>query len=469
MYSKRKRITFGDIVLILIGLGIIAGIVFLVLTPFVKNTKYRQTEGKLREARDSIIAFVMKERRLPTSAEFSTISMNIDAWGGTIIYVPDQSFTAAGTFCCASPSGIVLKEKGEAIPDIAFVIISEGKNRLNDTGTGLRFQVRERNEGYDDIVAFEKIADLLKLAGCTSLGIENESLPIAVEDGYYSTKLIVNSECSDQAKASYTWNVVKGALPKGIVLGKDGSLIGTVDISDTQKGTLNVCTADYPVTIKVSGAGGVPAEKEFELKVIPWRLRILRQEIPTVYASEEYTFTPQWRGGRSDYTWKVSGGNLPPGLILGEKRGTISGKPETGMAGQYTFTLSLNDGCTEVTREFTMSTGACSPLHIRPEPPLTVSVGEPFSQTLIVEGGRPPYMTVVDRCVNNCADMNIDLKCQDSNAVLSGTPEAIGSCTFSVEWLDSCPAGTQAVKGDYILHVKEKVPGSSQDEPAKDQ
>jgi len=55
MYSSRKKLTLGDFILILVGLGIISVIVILVLAPIIKSSKYRQTVATINEARESIV------------------------------------------------------------------------------------------------------------------------------------------------------------------------------------------------------------------------------------------------------------------------------------------------------------------------------------------------------------------------------------------------------------------------------
>lgn len=462
IYKSKKKLTIGDLVLILIGIGIIGGIVLAVLTPIVKNSKYRQTVAKINEARESIIEFALKEKRLPTPAEFSTISMNVDAWGGTFIYVPDHSFTSQGIFCCSSPSGILVKDRGEDVPDVAFIIISEGKNGVNDSGKGLLFSIKEMTEEYDDITSYMKISELLERAGCAPLMIENETLPVAAEDIFYSTKLIVRSGCSDMENITYKWSVTEGELPPGLVVGGDGALAGTINVSPEQKGTLEVCIAEFPFKIEVSGAGGLPAKKEFVLKVVPWRLRILKQNMPSAFPGKEYSFTPEAKGGRNEYVWGISSGLLPPGLNLNQKTGTIAGKPATGSVGTYAFTLSLSDGCNETKWESTLQVGSCPPMRVLPPSPLTAVAGKNLSQTLVIEGGSPPYTLSADGCVNNCEEMGVQLKCLETGAVLSGKPRDEGSCTFSVKWLDSCPSGSQILRQDYILNILE---GSSDTVP----
>jgi hypothetical protein len=50
--------------------------------------------------------------------------------------------------------------------------------------------------------------------------------------------------------------------------------------------------------------------------------------------------TPTATGGRAPYTWSVSAGVIPPGLVLGSN-GNVSGIPST--PGSYTFTIQVSD------------------------------------------------------------------------------------------------------------------------------
>lgn len=58
-----------------------------------------------------------------------------------------------------------------------------------------------------------------------------------------------------------------------------------------------------------------------------------------------YSATVQATGGTLPYTWQISAGELPPGLVLGATTGTISGTPTK--QGSYSFTVVVTDGATQ--------------------------------------------------------------------------------------------------------------------------
>src|SRR5690606_2169900 len=70
-------------------------------------------------------------------------------------------------------------------------------------------------------------------------------------------------------------------------------------------------------------------------------------------ALEDLAYSVQFSGygGMLPYTFSVSSGSLPPGLLLDSSTGVLSGTPTT--PGTYTFTIRVTDGNSDIAeREF---------------------------------------------------------------------------------------------------------------------
>jgi len=143
------------------------------------------------------------------------------------------------------------------------------------------------------------------------------------------------------------WSLTGGKLPAGMKL-ENGVISGT----PTESGTFQ-----FTVTVKVTGqetnntasrtftleiAAGTPPSGGGEgggavVQVAP-ELNVSSLENATVGASYSTTITVK---ADSPFTWAVTGGKLPAGLSFNE--GNISGTPEAGTAGSYSFTITVAD------------------------------------------------------------------------------------------------------------------------------
>ena len=98
-------------------------------------------------------------------------------------------------------------------------------------------------------------------------------------------------------------------------------------------------------------------------------LSIKVDTLPPAYINEAYTATIRAVGGLTPYTFKLSKGNLPPGLSLqgGEIRGTPTEE------GEFTFTITVSDGKLSSTfQDYTLS--------ISPPPPAELTLNTPLTQ-----------------------------------------------------------------------------------------
>ena len=146
-------------------------------------------------------------------------------------------------------------------------------------------------------------------------------------------------------------------------------------------------------------------------------------EVGAAY-SDQLTVT----GGTSPFTWSVSAGALPAGLTLGASTGLLSGTPTA--AGSYSFTVKVTDHAGLSDTEAVSLPIIAGPSLSFPAPPAgwTNTV---YTNTLTVSGGTGPYAWSVS---SGSLPAGISLS---PSGVLSGTPTATGTFSFTVKVTDA--------------------------------
>lgn len=130
--------------------------------------------------------------------------------------------------------------------------------------------------------------------------------------------------------APYTWSIVGGALPNGLVL---HGATGIIDGTATEMGT-------FGIIIKVTDSLGTTRTKSCSITVEPGLSIDTTCPLPEATVGVVYSEVLSGSGGVAPYTWTIFSGALPTGLSL-SAGGTISGTPTVG--GDSTFTIRLTD------------------------------------------------------------------------------------------------------------------------------
>ena len=78
--------------------------------------------------------------------------------------------------------------------------------------------------------------------------------------------------------------------------------------------------------------------------VLDWRLHVDCNNPPEGHVGTPYSHAFKVRGGTPPYTWGITGGQLPPGLLLGPSTGIASGVPTKN--GTYSFELTATEAGT---------------------------------------------------------------------------------------------------------------------------
>src|SRR5262249_38462026 len=145
-----------------------------------------------------------------------------------------------------------------------------------------------------------------------SLNITSASVPQAQVGSPFSYQLSAAG-----GKPPYTWAVTGGALPGGLSLAAStGILSGTPTVSGS-----------FSFTVTMTDAQPASASKLLSMTVVLLPLSITSVSLPQAQVGAPYSYQLSATGGKSPYTWAVTGGVLPGGLSLAASTGMISGTP----------------------------------------------------------------------------------------------------------------------------------------------
>ena len=146
-------------------------------------------------------------------------------------------------------------------------------------------------------------------------------------------------------------------------------------------------------------------------------------------------------GGTAPYTFSVSSGALPAGLVLNATTGAISGTPTTAATFNFTITAADSGGCIG-SRPYTIAIAApgCPVITLSPSTLPAGVVGTPYSQSITASGGTGTYTYAV-----SSGALPTGLALNTATGAISGVPVQPGLFTFTIGATDagSCSGGRQ--------------------------
>ncbi|MFZ2492074.1 MAG: ice-binding family protein [Thermoanaerobaculia bacterium] len=243
--------------------------------------------------------------------------------------------------------------------------------------------------------------------------------------------------------APYTYSILSGALPPGLVLSAAGLISG----APTTAGS-------YTFTVQATDAVGCLGSRLYTIVINLAGCPVITLSpaiLPPATTGTAYgPVTITAAGGTAPYTYAITAGALPPGLTL-TPGGVLSGTPT--LNGSYTFTVTATDaaGCIG-TRIYSLLAN-CPVITVGPAALPPASVGNPFGPVqMTASGGTGPYtFSVIGSLLPGLT--------LTPTGVLSGTPTSIGPATFTITATDSAGCAgsrtytlgaTAAVGGDTL-------------------
>jgi uncharacterized protein (TIGR03437 family) len=240
---------------------------------------------------------------LPVGSTTSPYSASVAATGGTGPY----TFSAMGL-----PGGLSISAAGAI----------SGTTKATGTFTVV---IQVASGGLSTSSSFQLI---ISPAATQPLVVTSATLPAGTVSVPYSSPTGLQAS---GGVPPYTWSPFGGVLPVGMSLSGSGDLQGTPSLAAT-----------YGFTAQVTDSTGARATGTFSLVVSPPALTFTLGTFPTGVVASEYPLqilSTSVAGGQSPYTYALTTGPLPGGLVLSGQE--ISGTPTA--SGTFPFVITVTD------------------------------------------------------------------------------------------------------------------------------
>ena len=262
------------------------------------------------------------------------------------------------------------------------------------------------------------------------LAIVNESLgPASVSQAYSETltaKQVTNLNPLTGSDVQATWSLASGVLPPGLALSPQGVVTGT----PTAEGT-------WGFAVRAQN-GSTLDSKEYALTVRQ-PLVVTSPFAPGLRSSAEvgvrFGKTVTATGGSGTYTWSVSSGALPSGLVLDPAKGTIAGAPTA--AGRFTFGLTATDSEGRAT-SVNSALNVAARLAVTTSRLNAATVGGAYRAALRTTGGVKPLKWRVAS-----GKLPAGVRLSPTLGTLAGRPTKAGTYRITVEARDALGAKSQ--------------------------
>jgi hypothetical protein len=241
--------------------------------------------------------------------------------------------------------------------------------------------------------------------------------------------------------APYTFTVSSGALPTGLSLSSGGALAGTPTAAGATSFTITATDSTTPTALT--------GNRPYALTIVGPSIALSPASLPNGNQGTAYSQTLTASGGTSPYAFAVLSGALPTGLTLNSSTGALGGTPTA--TGTWVFSVQATDAHAFTgSRSYSVQIAAPA-LALSPASLAAASRTIPYSQAFSVAGGVAPYAFTL-----SSGTLPPGLTFSGAG-LLSGTPSANGSYSFTLKATDSTSPTALAATLALVLQVADPV------------
>ncbi|HVO88845.1 MAG TPA: Ig-like domain repeat protein [Casimicrobiaceae bacterium] len=253
---------------------------------------------------------------------------------------------------------------------------------------------------------------------CPTLSVQPATLATAPVM-YVPYPQTFTTSASNGFAGPYSYSVSSGSLPPGLTLATDGTLSGTPNTLGT-----------YTFTVTTALAAGCSGSQSYTVTVQPPVIAVTPTTLSNGTRATAYNATFGATGSPFPFTFSVSAGSLPTGLMLATD-GTLSGTPTT--PGPYNFSVTASDGTFSGSRSYSVTINKTSSTTTLVPAPASSVFGQPVTLNANVSGTSGPptgSVTFLDG-VTSLGTVAVDI---NGNAALASSALAIGSHTLTAAY-----------------------------------
>jgi hypothetical protein len=232
----------------------------------------------------------------------------------------------------------------------------------------------------------------------------------------------------------FTWSISSGALPTGYSLNTaTGAITGSSSPANAYSFTVKVVDSSNPAQT---------ASQALSIAIVNGPLLVIPATLPTAAINDAYPSTTLGAsGGLPPYTWAITVGSLPAGLLLNSSTGAITGTP-TGPSATANFTALVTDSTNaKQTGSFSITVNPALAITSTSLPGATA--GTNYSNNLSATGGVTPYNW-------NISVGSLPTGMNLSGNTISGIPTTAGTVSFSIQ-VNDASGGSQTAAVSIVV------------------